>query len=73
MLAHGNGRVRYFTVRECARLQTFPDAYVFKGGWRSTTRQLGNAVPVTLARTIAISLKSALTAEHSRRKCPSNG
>lgn len=73
MLAHRNGRVRYFTVRECARLQTFPDTYVFKGGWRSTTRQLGNAVPVKLARTVAISLGNALITAHSRNDFPLNG
>lgn len=52
MLAH-NGRVRYFTVRESARLQTFPDDYVFHGSWTETMRQLGNAVPVRLGRVIA--------------------
>lgn len=53
MLAHPDGRVRYFTVRESARLQTFPDNYVFHGSWTESMRQLGNAVPVTLAHVIA--------------------
>lgn len=53
MLARHDGRVRYFTVRESARLQTFPDNYVFHGSWSETMRQLGNAVPVTLGRAIA--------------------
>ncbi len=52
MLAHPNGTVRYFTVRESARLQTFPDDFLFHGSWSETMRQLGNAVPVLLARTI---------------------
>ena len=50
-LALSGGRLRYFSVRECARLQTFPDDYVFSGSWSSTMRQVGNAVPVSLART----------------------
>lgn len=53
MLAHSDGSVRYFTVRESARLQTFPDDYIFHGSWTETMRQLGNAVPVSLGRVIA--------------------
>lgn len=52
MLARPNGAVRYFTVRESARLQTFPDEFMFHGSWSETMRQLGNAVPVRLARTV---------------------
>jgi DNA (cytosine-5)-methyltransferase 1 len=52
MLARPDGSIRYFTVRESARLQTFPDDYVFHGSWSETMRQLGNAVPVKLAETI---------------------
>ena len=60
MLRYQNGRVRYFTVRECARLQTFPDSWVFKGKWSSITRQLGNAVPVKMATVVAKSIKKAV-------------
>ena len=56
MLRHPNGQLRYFTVRESARLQTFPDDYVFHGSWTESMRQLGNAVPVRLARAVAESL-----------------
>jgi DNA (cytosine-5)-methyltransferase 1 len=52
MLARPDGSVRYFTIRESARLQTFPDEFVFHGSWSETMRQLGNAVPVRLAETI---------------------
>ena len=52
MLRAPNGEVRYFTVRESARLQTFPDDYVFHGSWSETMRQLGNAVPVRLAEMV---------------------
>jgi DNA (cytosine-5)-methyltransferase 1 len=53
MLLLPDGSVRYFTVRESARLQTFPDAYELHGSWSEAMRQLGNAVPVELARVIA--------------------
>lgn len=53
MLLRPDGSVRYFTVRESARLQTFPDGYELHGSWTEAMRQLGNAVPVELARVIA--------------------
>ena len=56
MLSMPDGSVRYFTVRESARLQTFPDEYVFHGSWSETMRQLGNAVPIKLARVIGIAV-----------------
>lgn len=52
MLARPDGSVRYFTVRESARLQTFPDDYRLHGSWSEAMRQLGNAVPVELARAV---------------------
>jgi len=62
MLARPNGTVRYFTVRESARLQTFPDDFLFHGSWTETMRQLGNAVPVLLARTVGESIARHLEA-----------
>jgi DNA (cytosine-5)-methyltransferase 1 len=60
MLLRPDGTVRYFTVRESARLQTFPDEFVFHGSWTETMRQLGNAVPVRLARIVADGVASRL-------------
>lgn len=60
MLCRPDGSLRYFTVRESARLQTFPDDFVFHGAWSETMRQLGNAVPVQLARIIATSVMQHL-------------
>ncbi len=60
MLARKDGSVRYFTVRESARIQTFPDDFVFHGAWSEAMRQLGNAVPVTLAAAVAKHVKRHL-------------
>jgi DNA (cytosine-5)-methyltransferase 1 len=48
-----DGSVRYFSVRECARIQTFPDEWVFASSWTESMRQLGNAVPVALGQVVA--------------------
>lgn len=60
MLARADGSVRYFTAREAARLQTFPDDYTFRGAWTEAMRQLGNAVPVRLAEVVARSVANTL-------------
>lgn len=51
-----DGSVRYYTVRESARIQTFPDEYLFFGSWTESMRQIGNAVPVKLAQMIGESV-----------------
>lgn len=60
MLVKPNGEVRYFTIREAARIQTFPDGYRFHGSWTETMRQLGNAVPVLLGQTVMRSVAERL-------------
>jgi DNA (cytosine-5)-methyltransferase 1 len=60
MVQCDDGTVRYFTIRECARLQTFPDIFQFTGPWSEKVRQIGNAVPCLLAETILRSMQEAL-------------
>lgn len=55
-----NGKFRYLTVRESARVQSFPDEWVFKGAWSEIMRQLGNAVPKDLAQVVARSVANSL-------------
>lgn len=56
MVRFEDGSVRYFTTFEAKRIQSFPDDYHITGSWTEAMRQIGNAVPVTLAKTIAESL-----------------
>ena len=70
MLRYPNGRVRYFTVRESARIQTFPDDYVFPGSWTESMRQLGNAVPVRLAEAVAASIANKIQTHANSQACP---
>ncbi|OGK46792.1 hypothetical protein A2963_04930 [Candidatus Roizmanbacteria bacterium RIFCSPLOWO2_01_FULL_40_13] len=49
---------RFLTLRECARLQTFPDDFVFRGSLAERAIQIGNAVPPRLGEVFANSIRS---------------
>ncbi len=55
-------QARTITVREAARLQSFPDGFVFKGSMNPAFKQIGNAVPPLFAYAIARSIRSSLGA-----------
>jgi DNA (cytosine-5)-methyltransferase 1 len=52
---------RCITVREAARLQSFPDRFIFLGNKSSQMLQVGNAVPPILAQALAKTIKKALS------------
>ena len=62
---HGNVQWHYkldrrISLREAARLQSFPDQFIFHGGMREAERQIGNAVPPVLAWHIAKAVRECL-------------
>lgn len=58
---------RTITVREAARLQTFPDSYRFSGPPSAAFKQIGNAVPPLLGRHIARAIRQSLARAEERR------
>jgi DNA (cytosine-5)-methyltransferase 1 len=71
MIVLDDSALRYLTVREAARIQTFPDDYFFPCSWTESMRQIGNAVPVKLGAVVANSVKKTLYS--TRRKDKKNG
>ncbi|MEO7030391.1 MAG: DNA cytosine methyltransferase [Acidobacteriaceae bacterium] len=66
MLALPDGSVRYFSVRESARLQTFPDEYAFATSWTESMRQIGNAVPVALSEVFARKIRKHILIHNAK-------
>ena len=66
------GVFRYYTLREAARLQTFPDDHVFMGARSRVIGQIGNAVPCRLAAAVARPLYELLEGPASGA-APANG
>src|SRR5690606_23982614 len=66
MIRYNDDSIRYYTVREAARIQTFPDDYHISGAWSECMRQIGNAVPVTLAEVVASSIYKILALGKSK-------
>jgi DNA (cytosine-5)-methyltransferase 1 len=53
-------QARTISIREAARLQSFPDGFIFKGSMNPALKQIGNAVPALFAYAIAMSMRSNL-------------
>ena len=60
MIAFPDGSYRYYTAREAARIQTFPDDYIFDSAWTEARRQIGNAVPMHLAEVVGQSIMNQI-------------
>jgi DNA (cytosine-5)-methyltransferase 1 len=59
---------RTVSVREAARLQSFPDGFVFAGAMNAAFRQIGNAVPPLLSLAVARILRSQLSQSARTKK-----
>lgn len=71
MIRFPDGSLRYYSTREAARIQTFPDDYALHGAWTEAMRQVGNAVPVKLAREVVGSVIDHLDYDRSGHEADS--
>ncbi|WP_143296069.1 DNA cytosine methyltransferase, partial [Burkholderia pseudomallei] len=61
-------QARTISVREAARLQSFPDGFRFAGTMNPAFRQIGNAVPPLLAKALAAQMMQTLKESIAKRK-----
>ena len=70
---YDNAQARTISVREAARLQSFPDGFAFAGAMNQAFRQIGNAVPPLMARAIAVEIMRTIqptASAHPRQQLP---
>jgi DNA (cytosine-5)-methyltransferase 1 len=64
---YDSAQARVISVREAARLQSFPDGFRFAGAMNSAFRQIGNAVPPLQAYALAMEIRSALVGRGTKK------
>ena len=64
---------RAISLREAARLQTFPDTFIFAGNFGEIAKQIGNAVPPLLAQRAAEAIRNAIEHPKKVEKTTSHG
>ena len=67
---YDNAQARTISVREAARLQSFPDGFLFAGAMNQAFQQIGNAVPPLLAKAIAMEVMKTIRASSSPYRTP---
>jgi len=67
MIRYSDDSIRYLTVHEAKLIQGFPSDFRIHGAWGEAMRQIGNAVPVAVAKEIGRNLKSVLASSSKSR------
>lgn len=62
---YDSGQARTISVREAARLQSFPDGFIFEGSMNPAFKQIGNAVPPLMAMALAEKMIKQITGRES--------